>query len=141
MWGMENRLMGFPQQPPTGRCTFSTNRTPRIGLAKARNAGGVTPRPPAPFPSYDCLSAESVIERLADAVAQRIKPTFPLTIELWDLATVAQYFRRDPRAVRQTLACLPSFPKAIRLPTGRVAHPLYKAAEIIQWAKKHQERN
>jgi hypothetical protein len=40
------------------------------------------------------------------------------------------------------LASLPDFPKAIRLPTktGR-AQPLYKAAEVIAWTNRHQERN
>jgi len=48
---------------------------------------------------------------------------------------------RDPQSVRERIACLPSFPRAIRVPTkaGR-SHPLYRAKEVIAWVQSHQER-
>lgn len=88
------------------------------------------------------MSEVDLIERLAEAVAARVKPSIPLAIDLWDIATIAQYLKREPQVVRERMACLPSFPKAIRLPTktGR-AQPLYNAKEVIAWAQSYQEKH
>lgn len=83
-----------------------------------------------------------MITMLAEAVAKQIRPTIPLSIDLWDIATIAAYLKRDPQVVRERMACVPSFPKAIRLPTkGGRAQPLYKASEVIAWVNQHQERH
>lgn len=83
-----------------------------------------------------------LIDKLALAIADRLKPTIPLAIDLWDIGMVASYLKRDPQVVRERMACTPSFPKAIRLPTksGR-AQPLYKATEIIEWTERFRDRN
>lgn len=83
------------------------------------------------------------IERLADAVAHRIAPAVSVPVEdqLWDLGAVAAHLHRSPQIVRDTMACLPSFPKAIRLPSKGRAQPLYNAGEVIDWAKRHQDKN
>lgn len=88
------------------------------------------------------MSEIELIERLADAFAKRLAPTISLSIDLWDIATIAQYLKREPQVVRERMACLPSFPKAIRLPTktGR-AQPLYIAKEVIQWVQGFQEKH
>jgi hypothetical protein len=84
----------------------------------------------------------NLLERLANAVAKRIKGTIPVEIDLWDVSVIAQYLKRDPSVVRERICCLPDFPKAIRLPSTRgKGHPLYKAKEVIQWAEKYQEKN
>lgn len=61
---------------------------------------------------------------------------------LWDISTIAQYLKRDPQVVLECMACLPSFPKAIRLPTktGK-AQPLFLAEEVIAWTKKFKDKN
>ncbi|MBZ2208509.1 hypothetical protein [Massilia soli] len=61
---------------------------------------------------------------------------------LWDIATIALYLKREPQVVRERMACLPSFPKSIRLPTktGR-AQPLFLAEEVIAWTKKYKDKN
>ena len=84
---------------------------------------------------------DELIERLAEAVAERVAPAIPLAVDLWDIALIAQYLKRDPQSVRERIACLPSFPRAIRVPTkaGR-SHPLYRAKEVIAWVQSHQER-
>lgn len=90
------------------------------------------------------MNDNELIERLAEAVAQRMLPAIPLSIDLWDMGTIAGYFKRSPSVVRERLACLPSFPKAIRLPSTtakRGCQPLYKATEIIGWAESHREKN
>ena len=87
------------------------------------------------------MSDTDLIERLAAAVAEHVKPEIPVEIALWDLPTVAAYFKRSSQMVRTTLACLPSFPKAIRLPSAGKAQPLYKASEIIDWAQKYRDKN
>lgn len=88
-------------------------------------------------------SEGELLEKLATALAKHFKPSFaiPVDIDLWDVSMVAQYLKRDPAVVRERIAVLPDFPKAIRLPAkqGR-AHPLYKAAEVIQWAETYREK-
>lgn len=81
------------------------------------------------------------VEKIADAISKLARPAIPLSIDLWDIATIAQYLKRDTQVVRERIAVVPSFPRPIRLPAvkGR-AHPLYKAAEIIAWAESLQER-
>ncbi len=88
----------------------------------------------------------ALIEKLAEAIAKLVLPEIPFEIDLWDIATIARFFKRDPQVVRERMACLPSFPKAVRLPTlqhGKVgrAQPLYWAREIVAWAKTHQEKS
>jgi hypothetical protein len=87
------------------------------------------------------MSAEELLEKLLAKISAPA-PTIPIAIDLWDIASIAAYLKRDPQVVRERMACLPSFPKAIRLPTktGR-AQPLYKATEVIAWTNSHQERN
>ena len=87
------------------------------------------------------MSDVELINKLAEALAKHFKPSIPLGIDLWDIATIGQYLKRDASVVRERIACLPDFPKAIRLPStkGR-AHPLYKAAEIINWSESYRER-
>jgi len=88
------------------------------------------------------MSDIDLIERLAEAVAQRITPPIPLVVDLWDIATIATYLKREPGTVREQIACLPSFPKAIRLPTSKGrAQPLYNAKEVIAWVQSYREKN
>lgn len=89
----------------------------------------------------DRMTAGELMDKLATALAKHFKPALPIEIDLWDVATVAQYLKRDPASVRERITCLPDFPKAIRLPSkqGR-AHPLYKAAEVIDWAERYREK-
>jgi hypothetical protein len=82
-----------------------------------------------------------LLAKLVEAMEKFQKPAIPLAVDLWDMAMVAAYFKRDPQVVRQNIACLPSFPKAIRLPTKAKSHPLYNAKEVIEWAQQHREKN
>lgn len=88
------------------------------------------------------MTEANFIERLAEAVAHHIRPAIPLSIELWDIATIAAYLKRDAAVVRERIVCVPEFPKAIRFPTklGR-SQPLYNAMEVIKWAQGHKERH
>jgi len=87
------------------------------------------------------MSEVELVEKLAHALSERMRPSIPLAIDLWDIATVAQYLKRDTKVTRERIVVLPDFPKAIRLPTAKGrAHPLYKAAEVIAWAEGHQEK-
>jgi hypothetical protein len=93
-------------------------------------------------PREQNMSDVDLIERLADAVAQRMTPPIPLAVDLWDIATIAAYLKREPGTVREQIACLPSFPKAIRLPTSKGrAQPLYNAKEVIAWVQSYREKN
>ncbi|NYE62225.1 hypothetical protein FHW58_003440 [Duganella sp. 1224] len=86
------------------------------------------------------MSTDEILSKILEKLSA--PPAIPLSIDLWDIASIAAYLKRDPQVVRERMACLPSFPKAIRLPTktGR-AQPLYKAMEVIAWTNSHQERN
>jgi len=88
------------------------------------------------------MNDSDLIERLAAAVSERISRPIPVDIDLWDMETMAGYFKRSTSVVRERYACLPSFPKAIRLPSAKNgAHPLYKADEVIKWAESFKEKN
>lgn len=93
------------------------------------------------------VAQAALIEQLAAAVAQLAKPSIPIDVDLWDMEMIGKFLKRNPQAVRERIACLPGFPKAVRLPTttttgkpGR-SQPIYWAKEIIAWAKSHQEQN
>lgn len=92
----------------------------------------------------DKMSPGELLEKLSSALAKHLKataPAIPVEVDLWDVATVASYLKRDPAVVRERITCLPDFPKAIRLPSQRGrAHPLYKATEVIQWAETYREK-
>ncbi len=88
-----------------------------------------------------------LIQQLAAAVAQLAKPLIPIDVALWDMATIGEFLHRNPQVVRERIACLPGFPKAVRLPTATTAkrtgqtQPMYWAREIIDWAKSYQEKH
>jgi len=84
-----------------------------------------------------------LIARLAAELAKQLRPALPIEIDLWDIATIATYLKRSESVVRERMACLPDFPKAIRLPSTRSARgqALYRAKEITQWASKYQDKN
>jgi hypothetical protein len=84
----------------------------------------------------------NVLEQLVAALQRLDKPAIPIAVDLWDMATIAAYLKRDVQVVRSRMACMPGFPKAIRLPTatGRT-QPLYQASEIVAWARSHQEKH
>ena len=84
-----------------------------------------------------------LITRLAAELARQLRPALPIEIDLWDIATIARYLKRSESVVRERMACLPDFPKAIRLPSTRSVRgqALYRAKEIIQWACRYQDKN
>jgi hypothetical protein len=84
-----------------------------------------------------------LIARLAAELAKQLRPALPIEIDLWDIATIATYLKRSESVVRERMACLPDFPKAIRLPSTRSVRgqALYRAKEVIQWAARYQDKN
>ena len=87
------------------------------------------------------MSEVDMIAKLVEALEKMQKPAIPLAVDLWDMEMLGQYFKRNPQVVRQNIACLPSFPKAIRLPTKAKSHPLYSAKEVIEWTQRHRDKN
>ena len=85
----------------------------------------------------------NLIARLASELAKQLRPALPVEIDLSDIATIATYLKRSELVVRERMARLPDFPKAIRLPTTRSVRgqALYRVKEIIQWAGRYQDRN
>lgn len=87
------------------------------------------------------MTDAKIIERLEAALEKLDRPVVPLEDQLWDNADIANYLRRTPKVVRETLTPHPSFPKAIRLPSKGKARPLYNASEVVKWAKRFCEKN
>lgn len=84
-----------------------------------------------------------LIVRLGAELARQLKPSLPVEIDLWDIATIATYLKRSESVVRERMACLPDFPKAICLPSnGSIRDQAsYRVRDIIQWTAKYQDRN
>ena len=85
---------------------------------------------------------DELAHRIAACLLEQMKPPVPLTVDLWDVKTIAAYLKRDPDVTRERVCCLPGFPAAIRLPNtrGQTMRPLWKAAEVIAWAESFRER-
>jgi predicted DNA-binding transcriptional regulator AlpA len=79
-------------------------------------------------------------EQIAEAIARR--PVIPAAQQLWDADGLAAYFVVTRRAALERYAALPSFPRPIRieLADGKTSRPRWKAAEVMAWAERHQER-
>ena len=88
-----------------------------------------------------------LMQQLAAALAAAVRPAIPIEHDLWDTERIADYLKRNTQVVRERIICLPSFPKAIRLPTmngkGQLsrAQPLYNAMEVIKWAQSFRDKN
>jgi predicted DNA-binding transcriptional regulator AlpA len=83
---------------------------------------------------------DALIEKLAAALAAQLPPPIPVEIDLWDVATIARLLKRNESQVRNRIVCLADFPKAIRLPiTG--GPRLYRAAEVLAWVGKYQDKD
>ena len=82
------------------------------------------------------------IQQFAASIAERIRSTVPIELDLWSSTEVAQYLKVSEKQVTDRIACLPSFPCAIRLPTGEKGrgHPRWEAADVIEWARKFKEK-
>lgn len=95
-----------------------------------------------PIGAGSSAAVVDIVDQLAEAIARRTARRIPLAVDLWGYAEIADYLKVSAPQVADRYAPLPDFPRAIRLPsTGRGrGHPRYKAAEVIKWAEKHQER-
>lgn len=99
------------------------------------------------------MTETDLIDRLAEALAERIAPAVPLSVRLWSAKTIAGYLDRSPSVVLERVVTLPDFPRPIRVPTihsrpkaGEPAkegtakgQPLWKAAEVIAWVEAHRD--
>lgn len=77
------------------------------------------------------------IDRVAEAVAERIKPELPVEVALWDTERIGVYLRRSINRVRSDIVSQPTFPRPIRLPVSGRSQALYKAREVIAWAESY----
>jgi hypothetical protein len=84
-----------------------------------------------------------LIEKLVEELAKISRPAIPVEIDLWDTRTVAAYLKRSEAVVRERIACLPDFPKAIRPPSTKAVRgqPLWEAKEVIAWARGYKDKN
>lgn len=90
------------------------------------------------------MSDQEIMQQLTSALEKLARPVIPVSIDLWDIATIAMYLKRNEAVVRERMACLPDFPRAIRLPSttnkGR-GQALYKASEVIAWTIRYQDKH
>lgn len=89
------------------------------------------------------MSDDEFIQKLATALAAQLQPPIPVSIDMWDVATIARVLKFSESQVRNRLTCLPDFPKAIRLPVagGGRGQPRYRAVEVLKWIGKYQDKN
>lgn len=59
--------------------------------------------------------------------------------DVWTSQQIADYLKCSPRHAIERYACLPDFPRAIRLPSaGGRSRPRWYADEVIAWVEKYQ---
>lgn len=87
------------------------------------------------------MENSEIIDQLANAIAERVIPQFPITIDLWSSKECAAYLKISVSHFLQRIACRPDFPPAIRLPTADrgKGQPRWKAHKVINWANRHEE--
>lgn len=71
------------------------------------------------------MSKFGLVEKLAHALSERMRPSILLAMDLWDIATVAQHLKRNTKVTRERVVVLPDFLKAIRLSTAKGGAPPY----------------
>ena len=87
------------------------------------------------------MSESDLLTRLTATMERLMRPAIPVEYDLWDSDTIAAYLKCSAAHVMQRYAPLPNFPQTIRLPTGGSrGTPRWKAADVIAWAEKYQER-
>lgn len=80
------------------------------------------------------MTAEQMLAKLLTKLSA---PALPVSIDLWDVAHVGAYLKRSSDFVRGEIVCLPTFPKPIRIGSGR-PQALYPAREVIKWAESQR---
>ncbi|MBU6950926.1 AlpA family transcriptional regulator [Hahella sp. HN01] len=87
----------------------------------------------------------SAINKLAEAIIEKLQPRISTEIALWDVSTIAEYLKCSESHTMQRVICQPTFPKSIRIPTanGKSAQsrsqPRWRAKEVIEWTLSHQD--
>ena len=61
--------------------------------------------------------------------------------KLWSAADIGEYLGLSTRHVADRVVVMPTFPRAIRIPTTQgKSQPRWKPAEVEAYAEQHQER-
>ncbi len=80
-----------------------------------------------------------MIKELAVEIAEHIKPSIHVNVDLWSAKECAALFKRTPKYFTQYIAPNPDFPKPVRIPTIKgQGNPLWKAKEVLKWVEKFQ---
>lgn len=91
----------------------------------------------ASFMGGEGMSEAELIDKLAVAVAQKVKPAVPLDVALWDIESIAVYLIVS-KAQAQRYIAMPGFPDRARFSSEKgKGHPRWRAREVIEWAEKH----
>lgn len=81
------------------------------------------------------------IAELANAL-KRLSPHIPAYQDFWSVREIAFLLKRSENVVRDHIVHLPDFPAPYRLPSrsnkGR-SHPLWRAAEVLEWVERFRE--
>lgn len=86
------------------------------------------------------METNAQFQKFAEAIADQIRPAIPISVDLWDLRTIAAYLKVS-KSQAQRYAARTDFPKATRLPTDGRGTPRYKAKAVIAWAERFTEKN
>jgi predicted DNA-binding transcriptional regulator AlpA len=82
--------------------------------------------------STDTEDLRRIISELRSAIV------VPQDRRLWGMGEIADYSGYSVSTVQQRIACLPSFPEAIRALDN--AQPRWVAAEVMEWFESRRKR-
>ena len=86
------------------------------------------------------------LAELARAISEhiQIRTTFPIEIQAWNAQTCADFMSVSVNHFKTRIACLPGFPKPVRLPTKKekgIGQPRWNAKEVINWFYSFKKSN
>jgi len=77
------------------------------------------------------VNIQELTEAIRDASISRI----PVSVDLWDRATISAFLSYSKKTISDKIINLPDFPKRIDIGTGR-----WSAQEVINWAYSQQNK-
>lgn len=78
-------------------------------------------------------------DKLADALAKRLKKQVPIEVALWDKADCADYLKQSQRTFLDKTSKNHTFPASINVPNGvgGKSQSCWYAHEVIKWVREN----
>ena len=108
-------------------------------MVEASKSAGPGTLDPAFAHTFDRIT-QAITDAVTAAIEAAGNRSIPFEYKLWTVEHIAEYLNRNISTVRDTVLCLPDFPRPFRLPARtKAGHALYKASEVIEWVEGHRE--